>query len=209
MLLSLVDEMLRGPDAAEADVYAERILVAAEAQLFEHGLKRTSLDRIAKAAGVSPITLYRRFANRDVLLAAVVTRDIRRFLAEVAQAVEGVEPPQERIVAGVVAVATRLTGDNLLRRLLTTDPDTMLPMLTTGPGADLFVSAGTAYMTRTIKRAKEIGASDAADPAAAAEMCVRLALSMLLHPMPALADRAHVEHIARTTIMPLLGCRMV
>jgi AcrR family transcriptional regulator len=52
----------------------ERILDAAVAEFERHGFRRVALDDVARRAGVSRTTIYRRFANRDELVAAVVER---------------------------------------------------------------------------------------------------------------------------------------
>ena len=54
------------------DPYAERILDAARGQLSEFGLRRTSLDDIAKAAQVGRATLFRRFPGREALFLVVL-----------------------------------------------------------------------------------------------------------------------------------------
>ena len=65
----------------ELDGYSERILEAAREELSAYGLRRTTLDDIAARAGVGRATLYRRFANRDTLLAALVAREARALFA--------------------------------------------------------------------------------------------------------------------------------
>ena len=58
---------------ATLDAQAERVLAAARAQFLEFGLRRTSLDHIAQAAGMSRATLFRRFPNREALILALAT----------------------------------------------------------------------------------------------------------------------------------------
>ena len=55
---------------ADAQLNRERILVAAEQAFLELGAD-VSLDEVARRAGVGVGTLYRRFASREALLAAV------------------------------------------------------------------------------------------------------------------------------------------
>ncbi len=50
------------------------MLDAAEAVLEKHGLQGTTLQKIAKAAGLAPATVYRRFPDKDALMAAVFDR---------------------------------------------------------------------------------------------------------------------------------------
>jgi AcrR family transcriptional regulator len=67
------------PLRADARRNQDRILAAAQRAFSEHG-PHLPLDEIAKQAGVSPATLFRHFANRDELVAAVIER---RFAEEV------------------------------------------------------------------------------------------------------------------------------
>ncbi len=50
----------------------EVILDAALTEFERHGVRRVSLDDVGRRAGVSRTTIYRRFANRDDLMAAVI-----------------------------------------------------------------------------------------------------------------------------------------
>jgi AcrR family transcriptional regulator len=71
-------------DAAEN---RERILAAARALLAERGLE-TSMDEVARAAGVGPATLYRRFPTKDALLDAILGDLLGRFRTLVEEALE-------------------------------------------------------------------------------------------------------------------------
>jgi AcrR family transcriptional regulator len=50
------------------------MLDAAEAVLGKHGLEGATLPRIAAKAGISPTNVYRRFRDKDALMAAVFQR---------------------------------------------------------------------------------------------------------------------------------------
>ncbi|WP_173008585.1 TetR/AcrR family transcriptional regulator [Mycolicibacterium sp. P1-18] len=72
------------PVRRDAAANRERLVAAAEAVFAEHGPNAT-LDDVAKAAGVGPATLYRRFANKDALVHEVLTGFFGR-LVEAAEA---------------------------------------------------------------------------------------------------------------------------
>lgn len=57
------------------------MLDAAEAVLAKHGLQGTTLPRIAVQAGSSPANVYRRFRDKDALMAAVFQRLTERSSA--------------------------------------------------------------------------------------------------------------------------------
>jgi AcrR family transcriptional regulator len=57
------------------DVKGERVLDAAVDLLVRLGADRTTLDDVARAAGVSKTTVYQRWGSRDALLLAVLRRE--------------------------------------------------------------------------------------------------------------------------------------
>ena len=59
-----------------------RMLDAAEVVLAKYGLQGTTLPRIAKRAGISPSHVYRRFRDKDALMAAVFERIRKRSAAD-------------------------------------------------------------------------------------------------------------------------------
>jgi len=65
-----------------------RMLDAAEVVLAKYGLQGTTLPRIAKRAGTSPANVYRRFRDKDALMAAVFERVRKRSTAETTAAVD-------------------------------------------------------------------------------------------------------------------------
>ncbi|MBW2695511.1 MAG: TetR/AcrR family transcriptional regulator [Deltaproteobacteria bacterium] len=56
----------------------EKMLDAAESCLERFGLAKTTIEDVARAAGLSRATVYRQFGNRDGLLLAVAARDAER-----------------------------------------------------------------------------------------------------------------------------------
>jgi AcrR family transcriptional regulator len=64
------------------------MLDAAETVLDRHGLEGATLQRIAAVAHVAPATVYRRFADKDGLMAAVFSRFSEISAEEVAAPVD-------------------------------------------------------------------------------------------------------------------------
>lgn len=194
---------LTGAEAEELDPYAERILEAAYDELLDHGLRRTSMDEIARRAGVGRATVFRRFATRDLLLGAVVAREVRRAIAVVDREVARGQSTRERVTTGFLAFVDHLRGHPLLQRLLVTDPAEVLPLLTTK--GDVPLAAGRAYIAGQIRREQNAGASIIADPDELAELLARIALSLVLTPQSVLPldDPDRLAETVRTTILPL------
>ena len=60
----------------------ERLLDAAEECLRRFGPEKTSMEDVARAAGMSRATVYRYFENRDALLLGVASRQASALAAE-------------------------------------------------------------------------------------------------------------------------------
>ena len=67
------------PSRAQAAQLRERILDVATELLFAHGYGGTSIEAIARRAGVSKRTFYQRFPDKPALMSAVVVRLIDRL----------------------------------------------------------------------------------------------------------------------------------
>jgi AcrR family transcriptional regulator len=108
----------RSPDDAYLDAAREAILAV--------GWSRTTLTDIARRAGVSRMTLYRRWPDTQTLLADLMTRE----WGQVAQAavVESGDA-LDRIAHGIVATVQALRENALLRRIVDVDPEVLLPYL--------------------------------------------------------------------------------
>ncbi len=82
---------------AELDAFRERAVAAATKLFAERGYAGVTLRSLAKALGVSPMTPYRYFANKEELFAMVRTEALRRFADVQRDAVSGIEDPEEAL----------------------------------------------------------------------------------------------------------------
>jgi AcrR family transcriptional regulator len=62
------------PQQARSRESFRRMLDAAELVLEKHGVEGTTLARVARQARITPSNVYRRFRNKDALMAAVFDR---------------------------------------------------------------------------------------------------------------------------------------
>ncbi len=152
-------------------------------------------------------TLFNRFPNRGALLAAVAARDVRSWLEEMEAAIADCETPEERLIASIVVTVHGLSNHRLIRRLLDTDRDEMLPLLTTE--AEPLLAMGRAWVAGQIIRAGEEGMAITRTPEYAAEVLVRLAQSLVLSPTTVfpLDDDEQLAELTRTHILPLVQGR--
>jgi AcrR family transcriptional regulator len=70
------------PEDTKSKPVRERLLDAAEGCLEQFGPQKTSMEDVARAAGMSRATVYRYFANRDALLLGVASRQASNLAAE-------------------------------------------------------------------------------------------------------------------------------
>jgi AcrR family transcriptional regulator len=156
------------------------VLDGALAAFLDFGIRRTSMNEIARRSGVSPASLYRWYGTKDELVTAVAIRETQRFLAEVEAQVDAEAPADAQLAEVSVLVAHRLRDQPLLRRLIETEPESVLPRLTVDAGP--IIEAGAAYLTGHIERLMDEGRIERFDPRPLAELLARATHSMLLTP---------------------------
>ncbi|HZU49954.1 MAG TPA: TetR/AcrR family transcriptional regulator [Mycobacterium sp.] len=98
---------------ARADT-GDRILQAAASCVCDFGVERVTLAEIARRAGVSRPTVYRRWPDTRSILTDLLTRHITDAAREVPAQGEG----REALVDRIVAVAGRLRRDKLVMAVL-------------------------------------------------------------------------------------------
>lgn len=112
----------RGSDAADRKDLA---LDAAREAILAVGWSRTTLTDIARRAGLSRMTLYRRWPEMNALLADLMTREWGS-LVDLDQASTN---HRERLVRGILGTIEALRGNALFTRIIELDPEMLLPYL--------------------------------------------------------------------------------
>jgi TetR/AcrR family transcriptional regulator len=112
----------------------EAIVAAATKEFGQVGVRRSSLDAIARRANVSRSTLYRRFPTKEELLYAVVSRATESIFADLKRQTAGMTVQQQMVQTFCLAV--RETKSNqVLHQLMVVEPDTLGALLGfLGPG---------------------------------------------------------------------------
>lgn len=95
----------------------DRILQAAASCVHDFGVDRVTLAEIARRAGVSRPTVYRRWPDTRSILAALLTNCITEALQQVPSRGVG----REGLVQRVVTVAERLRRDDVVMSVLRSD----------------------------------------------------------------------------------------
>jgi AcrR family transcriptional regulator len=89
-------EMPRILSTAEVSDFRERLCEAAEDLYAENGMEGFTLRNVARELGVSPMTPYRYFHDKDEMLAAVRARAFTRFSEALEEAFAGASDPGSR-----------------------------------------------------------------------------------------------------------------
>jgi AcrR family transcriptional regulator len=105
----------------------EALLDAARASLLAVGWRRTTLTDVARRAGVSRMTIYRKWPDMRTLLADLMTREWSAVFAGAALS-EGATP-LERLATGVARTVGALRDNELFRKIVDVDPELLLPYL--------------------------------------------------------------------------------
>jgi AcrR family transcriptional regulator len=153
----------------------ERLLDAVGAVLSRESWPEVTMAAVARAAGVSRQTLYKRFGSRTALAQGYVLRETARLVARVETAItDHADDPHTALSAAFDTFLEAAAGNPLVRAI------------TTGAGADelleLVTTRGLPVMTTASDRLSAIMRASwpqvsGADADLLAEVVVRLAIS--------------------------------
>ncbi len=157
---------------ADSDI-GERILDAAASCVTAYGIERVTLAEIARRAGVSRPTVYRRWPDTRQLLAALLTNRVIGVWRDVPSRGHG----REALVRRIVAVADRLRGDGLIMSVLGSAPDLAIVYITQrlGTSQQVLIDAAAAE----IEAAQRDGSVRAGDPRQLAAMVLLITQSTI------------------------------
>jgi AcrR family transcriptional regulator len=176
-----------------------RVVDAALRCVARQGIHKTTVDDVAREAGLSRATLYRAFpGGKEAVLAAVVQTEVARLFSRMAAAMGEASDLEEVLVAGMVEAARRLSAHPALRTLLEHEPGVVLPHLAFD------------RMDRVLRTAGDFAAPFLArwlepdEAARAAEWAARVAVSYLACPRPGidLTDVHDARHLVDTFVVP-------
>lgn len=156
-------------------------LDAASACFARHGVRRTSVQDIARELKVDRTTVYRQVGNVDRIVLLLMARELQRLIEALPDSVQGLEGPE--VVVDLVATVVAFGRNHpVLAKVLADEPELIGPFLVTD--APPMLDAIAALITPILQAAMDGGELARRDPAALAQMLVRLCLSCLLAPPP-------------------------
>jgi len=189
----------------DVDEARARILDAARDQFSRMGIQRSTMEDVARRAGVSRITVYRRFANKDVLVEHVVRREFRRYFDQFLIDIEQAETVADRVVLGFVSSLRAIRRNPLIGGLMTAEPTLVVSSMVSDDGRTL--ATVRAFVAGQLRREQRAGnVSDDLDIDLVAEMMVRVSASFLAIPSHVvdLDDDEQIAAVARRFLVPML-----
>jgi AcrR family transcriptional regulator len=149
----------------------ERILQAAARCVIDFGVDRVTLAEIARRAGVSRPTVYRRWPDTRSIMSALLTAHVTKVMREVP--VDGND--REALVGQLVEVADRLRRDALVMSVLHSELARVYITERLGTSQQFLIDG----LAARLKVAQRTGSVRAGDPRHLATMVLLIAQSTI------------------------------
>ena len=193
------DSVVRHLGADDRSSTRVRLVDGALECLARQGIAKTTVDDIARAAGLSRATAYRTFPRgKESILAGVVETEVARLFSSLAVAMGEANDLEDVLVAGMVASARWLCRHEPLTYLLEHEPGAVLPYITFG-GFDRVMRVASDLAAPFFARWLE-----PEQASRAAEWGVRIVMAYTSDPSPHadLTDPADTRALVRTFVLP-------
>jgi AcrR family transcriptional regulator len=163
------------PPSSQLDPYLD----AAAKCFARHGIKRASVQDVARELGVNRTTVYRQIGNVDDMVRLLLARELHRFVAEVPLEIRPDRGPAA-VVALLAAVVRHARSHPVLVKVLRDEPELIGPFLVAELPA--LINRVAAEIVPLLKWAMEQGALADRDPARLADWLVRAAVTLVVAP---------------------------
>jgi AcrR family transcriptional regulator len=185
-----------------ADPTLEAILDAAVVEFERHGFRRVALDDVARRARISRTTIYRRFANKDDLVSAVIERENVQLFADIATELKQAGPQSNIYVEAFTLSILKFRRHRILDRMITDEPGLLLELAGQHYGAAIERMADALRVIFPAGFAERIGAQAVAE---LADTILRYAAMVLLLPSAQPLESADdIRSFARQHFLPSL-----
>jgi AcrR family transcriptional regulator len=110
-----------------SDATTDAILDATRASILDFGIRRTTLTDVARRAGVSRMTVYRRYPDVDAVLRDLMTREFRAGMEAVAADLAG--DGRSRVKNHILASVAAFRSSPLMAKVIEAEPELLLPYI--------------------------------------------------------------------------------
>ena len=176
----------------------ERLLAAAYACIARYGIGKTTIEDVAREAGLSRASVYRTVpGGRDELIREVVSWQIGEFFADLAHSVADAEGFEDVVEAALLHAHRAVKEHAVLQKLLLTEPERLLPAITmeTSRFVPLIAAFAEPYLAREQLR-------EGIDRREAADYVARMVVSHIGSPGRwDLTDPDQVRELVRAEIL--------
>ncbi|EHR52889.1 transcriptional regulator [Saccharomonospora marina XMU15] len=162
------------------------LLDAAKTCVLSAGVRRTTLAEIARTAGVSRMTLYRRFPDVRSVLIALMTREFSALLRKAIDDTPASITARQRLVDGAVSAVRALVANPLMRTVLDVDAELVLPYITQRLGSTQRLAEEA--LAAIVTEGHRDGSVRRAEPAVQVRAVLLVVQSFVLSLRPATAD---------------------
>src|ERR1700741_4620352 len=108
----------------------DRLLAATFPGVARFGLAKTTIEDVVKESGLSRATIYRQCpGGRDELLLETVGWELANYFNALADHVRDAPDLEQLLERGLVYARRSVTEHVVLRKILDTDPERLLPLL--------------------------------------------------------------------------------
>ena len=125
---------------SDAEAAREQLMDSAESCFDKYGIGKTTMDDIAKMAGVSRPTVYRHFSDRDTLILAVVMRRSRQLIDRAQKFMRRQATFNDQLVEGLLFLVDKGRKDPFVKLLVSPEHMEMANRILGGSSAPVELS---------------------------------------------------------------------
>ena len=160
------------------DETRQRIVEAAYACIARRGVAKTTIEDVAREAGMSRATVYRAFpGGRDEVVNATVAWATLDFFGRLYEHIQGAASLEAMMELGIRFAYRAIVEHEVLQRVMKTEPDLLLPILTVESNR---IRSGIAEVLAPYLEAR--GLAPGVDLRDAADFLARMILSYISAP---------------------------
>ena len=189
------------PNDSKTKPVRERLLDAAEGCLEQFGPQKTSMEDVARAAGMSRATVYRYFENRDALLLGVASRQSSALAAEAINYLARFNTISDWLVEGLLFTLREIPRRPVFASLVTSLDSRASGSLFLGSTG--LVQIGVNVLQPMFANAKAQGLlRDDVDPEMLVEWLLRVLWTYLNAPSQVATDEEGMRKLFRMMLIP-------